>query len=79
MEWIKSLFSGGEGMLPLVLASIVAFNAILVAVKKMLDVIKDKTSTKIDNVAADWIGKIAGWIQQAIDVVTGNPAHKDPK
>lgn len=75
MEWIKSLFSGGEGMLPMILASVVAFNAILVAIKALVDVIKDKTKSSLDNSVSKWIGKIAEYVQKGIDIVGGNPKH----
>lgn len=76
MDFIQSLFSGEQGVVAQVVAIIVAFNGLLMGVKSVLDLIKDKTASSVDNKVAEWMGKIVGYLQKAIDVVSGNSAHK---
>lgn len=57
-------------------ALLVAFNLILSGVSKILDVIKDKTTTNIDNHTHAFIVKAVAKIQKLIDWLGANREHK---
>jgi hypothetical protein len=48
----------------------------LSALGKMLDLIKDKTSSAKDNKAAELLNKLAGWMQKIVDWLSANRQHK---
>jgi hypothetical protein len=71
MEIINSWPLAGQA-----LALVVAFNVVLSGLKSGLDVIKDKTESKIDNKAAELVGKAIGILGKALDFIGYNPAHQ---
>jgi hypothetical protein len=50
--------------------------AVLQGIAKALEVIKDKTSTQVDNKVAAVLNKVIGAAQWCLDLVSGNLAHK---
>lgn len=62
-------------LIVMVLGIVVGFNVLLGGAKKILDSFKDKTATTVDNQASDFLGKVAGLLQKAIDLVSGNLPH----
>ena len=65
-----------QEMLPIVIASVVAFNLILAGLHKGLEVLKDKTESKADDKAWEIIGKIVEITQKIVDYIGMNRAHK---
>lgn len=65
-----------QEMLPIVIASVIAFNLVLTGLHKGLEVLKDKTESKADDKAWEIIGKIAEITQKIVDYVGMNRAHK---
>ncbi len=53
----------------LIIAIVMAFNAFLFGVHAALGYIKDKTLTKVDNDADDFVVKILGYLQKLIEIV----------
>jgi len=76
MEFIKQLLSGEMGFAAQSIAIIAAFNGVLMSIRGVLDVIKDKTSTVIDNKIADGLGMVCGLVAKLVDFLAGNLAHK---
>ena len=60
---------------PFIVSCIIAFNLLLSGFHKALEVIKDKTSTDLDNKLYDIVGKIAQVLQKIIDYIGMNRAH----
>ena len=54
---------------------IVALNVVLSGISKGLDLIKDKTATKLDNNAAAALNRLSVMLQKVIDMVGYNPKH----
>lgn len=65
-----------QQMLPIVIASVIAFNLVLTGLHKGLEVLKDKTESKADDKAWEIIGKIVEITQKIVDYVGMNRAHK---
>lgn len=59
-----------------IIAALVIFNVAVSATQKVLEVIKDKTATDVDNKMYEFIGKYAGYIQKGIDWISANREHK---
>lgn len=59
-----------------VLMYVVAFNLLLSGLKASLQLIKDKTSTNVDNKVYDFVAKATEFITKALDVIGYNPKHK---
>lgn len=59
-----------------IVAALIIFNVCVSASQKILEVIKDKTSSEVDNKVYDFINKYAGYVQKAIDWISANRAHK---
>lgn len=57
-------------------ALLVAFNLILSGISKILDVIKDKTKTDVDNHTHAFIVKMTAKLQKLIDWLGANREHK---
>lgn len=55
--------------LPIILPALLAFNIILGGVGKLLGALHQSNAESL-------IGKIAGLLQKAIDLIQGNMAHK---
>lgn len=59
-----------------VIAALVIFNILVSSTQKVLEIIKDKTSSDADNKVHAFIAKYAGFVQKAIDWVSANRPHK---
>jgi hypothetical protein len=59
-----------------VIAALLIFNVAVGAAQKVLEVVKDKTSTESDNKVYEFINKYAGHVQKAIDWISANRPHK---
>lgn len=70
MEFIEQMPAVAQ-----VIAYVVAFNLALTGIQKGLDLIKDKTSTQLDNKAAAVLGKVVGLLSKLIDAMGFNPKH----
>lgn len=64
-----------QELLPVIIACVVAFNFFLSGLHKALNVIKDKTKSKIDNKAYTIIGKISEVMQKIVDYIGMNREH----
>lgn len=64
-----------QELLPVIIACVVAFNFFLSGLHKALNVIKDKTKSKIDNKAYAIIGKISEVMQKIVDYIGMNREH----
>jgi len=62
--------------LDVVITGLLVFNVAVGAAQKVLEIIKDKTSSEADNKAYDLIAKYAGYVQKAIDWISANRPHK---
>lgn len=58
-----------------ILGLVAGMNAGLSILSKILAVFKDRTKNKIDNKLYAFIGKVLGYSQKAVDVVSGNVQH----
>ena len=65
-----------HGWVGTMVAVLVGFNLVLSGLSKILDLVKDKTATKIDNKIADYILKMITGIQKALDWLGANREHK---
>ena len=70
MEWLANL-----PLVAQVIMYVVAFNVALGGVKGALDLIKDKTVSQTDNKAAEFLGKISGFLGKLLDILGYNKAH----
>jgi len=64
------------GLIGIVVMVAIAMNVVLAAASKILDMIKDKTSTQVDNKIASVISKIASVLSKVIDYAGMNRSHK---
>jgi len=64
------------GLIGIVVMVAICLNVLLAAIQKVLDIIKDKTATQVDNKIAAIIAKITSLLSKAIDVIGMNRAHK---
>lgn len=64
-----------------VLLVLICFNVAVSAIYQILEKIKDKTATDVDNKVYEFIGKYAGWLQKVIDYISANLPKKpeEPK
>lgn len=69
LEFLKGLFSGDNGVVVQIISIVGAVNSLLSAVGHVLDVVKAKS-------ASEFVQKIVGYIQAALDFLQGNKAHK---
>lgn len=76
MDFIAGLIQGHEGLALQIVSILVISQSVLSMVSAGLDFIKDKTSTNVDNVAALWVGRIAGFAKSVVDFIQGNLQHK---
>jgi hypothetical protein len=74
MESLIEFFKNPAGAASLV-AILVAVNVILSGVSKLLEIIKDKTESQVDNKAFEIIGKVSSFMQKAVDWMQGNRKH----
>lgn len=59
-----------------VILIVVAVNILLSASGKVLDMIKDKTSSDVDNKAAEIVSKVTGFLGKVVDFISANREHK---
>lgn len=71
---IPSLPEGG--LIATVMLIAICLNVLLSAVSKILDLIKDKTSTDLDNKASGIVQKVVVILTKAIDFIGMNRPHK---
>lgn len=72
---MKEFLSQNGGMVGVVVMVAVALNFLLSGVSKMLEVIKDKTATNLDNRAFIFVNKLTGILSKVIDWSSGNREH----
>lgn len=72
---MKEFFAQNGGLLQAVALVLVAVMAVLSGLSKALEVIKDKTSSNLDNRAYEWVNKAASALKVVIDWLSGNRAH----
>jgi len=65
-----------HGWIGSMVAVLVAFNLMLSGLSKLLDLVKDKTPTQIDNKLAAAVSKAVSFLQSAIDWLGANREHK---
>jgi len=65
-----------SGLIGIVVMIAIGLNVALAAASKILDMIKDKTSTQVDNKIASVISKIALILGKIVDYAGMNRSHK---
>jgi len=65
-----------SGLIGIVLMIAIGLNVVLAAASKILDMIKDKTSTQVDNKIALVVSKIALILGKIVDYAGMNRSHK---
>lgn len=75
-EVVDSLMGFDGGMVGMVVMVAVCLNMALSAASKILDLIKDKTASSVDNKIADILHKVLSVLQKLIDFIGMNRAHK---
>ncbi len=58
-----------------ILTMAMMLNVVMAAGGKMLDLIKDKTSSKVDNKIAALLHKISSWASKIVDWLSANRQH----
>jgi hypothetical protein len=76
LEFLKGVIVGNEGLALQIVSIFVVMQSVLSVVSKVLEMIKDKTATNIDNVIAKYVGIAAGFLKSAVDFIQGNLPHK---
>lgn len=77
MDFIKQVLSGEAGAVAQVLSIVVIVNVCLTAIRSVLDAIKDKTKSDVDNKIASWLSVGLGWVSTLIDWLSANKEHKE--
>lgn len=72
IEALKSL----PAQWPLILACVLALNALLMGIYSALGMIKDLTPSDTDNKIWSALGWVLGFLQKIIDIIAGNKAHE---
>lgn len=72
---MKEFFSQNGGIIAVVSMIALMLNVFLSGLSKALEVIKDKTTTEVDNKAYALIQKIAAVLQKVVDWSSGNRQH----
>jgi len=73
---MKEFLAQNGGLLGAIVLVAVCLNLVLSGIAKMLDLIKDKTKTEVDNKIAAILHKVIAVLQKVIDWGSGNREHK---
>lgn len=69
---MQSIMNNAES----IIAALIIFNISLSAAQKILEVVKDKTQSEVDNKIYAFIAKYSSYIQKGIDWISANRQHK---
>ena len=64
------------GLIGTVVLVMLAVNVTLTGLKQGLELIKDKTTTEVDNKAHDFLSKVLDFLGKVLDTIGHNPEHK---
>jgi hypothetical protein len=59
-----------------IIVAIMVFNVIVSGLQKILEIVKDKTATQVDNKLYVAVSKLSSMLSGAADFITGNREHK---
>jgi hypothetical protein len=73
---MENFIANNTDVIAAVAAGVIAVNMILSGVQKLLEIVKDKTATNVDNKAAAFLASATGMLQKLIDWASANRPHK---
>lgn len=76
---IANILGSKEGLITTIITVIVGINILLTGLKKLVDYMKDKTGSKIDNDISNFLGMILGWISKGLEFLSANSTALPPK
>jgi len=78
LDWIMKVLSTQEHPIAVAVAAVYGVNALLTGLKILLDRIKDKTESKLDDNVDSVVTKILGWTSKVIGFLTANQTVLPP-
>lgn len=78
-DLIAKLLNSQEGILTIVIMTVICMNIVLTAAKKVLSRIKDKTESKTDDKAYEVITKVLSALNKVLEFASANSDALPPK
>lgn len=78
-DLVTKLLTNTDSVLLVVALVVIGLNILLTALKKIVDLVKDKTAVTWDNALSDTLGKILGGISKVLEFASANSNVLPPK